>query len=83
MRFKVIQLVCGAGFSSSFTARYNSLTLSIKGDYAIEARAYDDGVAYRFVTDFKKPFAVKDETVVPVPDAQTVVERPVDGFDIA
>lgn len=47
----------------SFTARYNSLTLSIKGDYAIEARAYDDGVAYRIVTDFKKPFAVRDETV--------------------
>lgn len=48
---------------SSFDTEYNRLVLEIKGDYSIEARAYNDGVAYRFVTDFKKPFTVKDEEV--------------------
>lgn len=48
---------------SGFSASYNSITLDIKGDYSLEARAYNDGVAYRFVTRFKKPFIVEDERV--------------------
>ena len=30
----------------------NELTLKFKGDYSVVFRAYDDGVAYRFVTAF-------------------------------
>ena len=41
---------------------YNALTLKFKGGWSVEFRAYDDGVAYRFVTTRKKPFCVKDET---------------------
>lgn len=48
---------------SSFEAAYNWTTIKVKGGYSIEARAYDDGVAYRFVTAFKDPKIVKNETV--------------------
>lgn len=30
---------------------YNDLRLSFKGDYAVEFRVFNDGVAYRFITD--------------------------------
>jgi alpha-glucosidase len=33
---------------------YNMLSLKMKGNYAIEFRAYDNGVAYRFVTTLGK-----------------------------
>lgn len=38
----------------------NSLVLQYKG-YSLEARAYDDGVAWRWVTARRKPFKVVDE----------------------
>ena len=41
---------------------YNALTLKFKGGWNVEFRAYNDGVAYRFVSTLKKPFCVKDET---------------------
>ncbi|HVG42828.1 MAG TPA: glycoside hydrolase family 97 N-terminal domain-containing protein, partial [Chitinophagaceae bacterium] len=34
--------------------QYNELTLSFKGNYALKLRAYNEGVAYRFETDFKE-----------------------------
>ena len=43
--------------------RYNELTLSFKGDYQLRFRAYDDGVAYRFVTDMDGELVVADELV--------------------
>ena len=39
----------------------NTLTLSFKGDYAIEVRAYDEAAAYRFVTTRKGDYTVKNE----------------------
>lgn len=42
---------------------YNELTINTKGNYKITFRAYNDGVAYRFSTNFKKPFKVKKEDV--------------------
>ena len=42
--------------------QYNELTLSFKGNYKVIFRAYNEGVAYRFQTDFKKPFKVIKET---------------------
>ena len=32
---------------------YNGITLKMKGDWSLEFRAYDDGVAYRFVSNRK------------------------------
>lgn len=49
--------------SAEMTDTYNALTLTMKGDYSIEFRAYDDGIAYHFATTKKEPFCVKNETV--------------------
>lgn len=40
---------------------YNELTLKFKNDYSIIFRAYDDGIAYRFISTSKKPFKVISE----------------------
>ncbi len=47
--------------------QYNELILNckdkyVKGKYKVIFRAYNDGVAYRFATEFKKPFKVVSET---------------------
>ena len=41
--------------------RYNELTLTFAGNYALIFRAYDDGVAYRFSTSFDKPITIVSE----------------------
>ena len=41
---------------------YNELTLNLKGNYKVVFRAYDEGVAYRFETDFRKPIIIENET---------------------
>ena len=40
--------------------RFNEMTLKFK-DFSVIFRAYDDGMAYRFVSHLKKPYQVKDE----------------------
>ncbi len=42
---------------------YNELIINFKGNYSLTFRAFDDGVAYRFSTSFKKPIIVKKENV--------------------
>ena len=42
---------------------YNELIINFKGNYKLTFRAFDDGVAYRFSTSFKKPIIVKKENV--------------------
>jgi alpha-glucosidase len=41
--------------------RFNELTLTFEGSYALIFRAYDDGVAYRFATLFDGPITVISE----------------------
>ena len=41
--------------------RYNQLTLECKGNYGIIFRAYDEGVAYRFITRRKGELVVQSE----------------------
>ena len=48
---------------ASFEAAYNYIRLSYDGDYILQFRAYNDGVAYRFVTSFADDIVVKNETV--------------------
>ncbi len=48
---------------ASFQADYNYLRLRFEGDYILQFRAYNDGVAYRFVTSFPAETVVKDELV--------------------
>jgi alpha-glucosidase len=40
---------------------YNQLRLDFKGDYSVEFRAYDDGIAYRFITRKKGSIDVMHE----------------------
>ncbi len=41
----------------------NTLVLNFKGDYAVEFRAYNEGVAYRFIYSGQKPINIKHEGV--------------------
>lgn len=50
--------------AESLPERYNAATFDFKGNWGIEFRTYDDGVAYRFVSKNKKPLTVTDEEVV-------------------
>lgn len=45
------------------TDTYNELILKFKEGFSLVFRAYNDGIAYRFVSDLKKPFEVKSEEV--------------------
>lgn len=49
--------------SATMTDSYNALTLQMKGDWSVEFRAYDDGVAYRFASTGKQPYEIKSEQV--------------------
>ena len=42
---------------------YNEMTLQFKGNWSLVFRAYNDGIAYRFVNKNKKPFNVVNELV--------------------
>lgn len=58
---------------------YNLLRLDFKGDFSVEFRAYDDGIAYRFITNKKDSLIVTDENVhLAFPDAvkATYLETP-------
>lgn len=48
---------------ASIATTYNAMTLRFQGNYSLEFRAYDDGVAYRFITEMKEGYQVKDECV--------------------
>ena len=47
--------------ADSLHEHYNALTLRMKGDWEVEFRAYDDGIAYRFVNRTRKPFTILNE----------------------
>ena len=49
--------------SETMVDRYNGLILHSKDGWAVEFRAYDDGVAYRFINDQKNPIVVLSEQV--------------------
>ncbi|MBX2893443.1 MAG: glycoside hydrolase family 97 protein [Saprospiraceae bacterium] len=48
--------------SATVTDQFNELTLTFKGDWGVVFRAYNEGVAYRFFTNFKGKATVLDET---------------------
>lgn len=41
----------------------NEMVLNMKGGYSVEFRAYDDGIAYRFVTNLGKTIEVNNEDI--------------------
>lgn len=46
---------------STITNSYNQLVLKFKGGYSVEFRAFDDGYAYRFITELKGIQEIKNE----------------------
>ena len=46
---------------STVKSNYNALVMTFKGNYAVEFRAFDDGVAYRFITHKKGDIEVTNE----------------------
>lgn len=48
-------------FRSTIKDHYNALRIDFATRYAVEFRAYDEGVAYRFVTNFKHDFKLENE----------------------
>ncbi len=47
--------------TSTIKSHFNELTVYFKGKYALIFRAYDDGVAYRWITQFDKEIKVINE----------------------
>jgi alpha-glucosidase len=48
---------------ASVTSRYNKLLMTFKGNYSVEFRVFDNGVAYRFITTKKGELEVLNEEV--------------------
>lgn len=64
--------------------RCNMLRLDFRGGWAVEFRAYDDGMAYRFVTALGHDIEVLSEKVViRFPDGYTAVVQQPGGFKTA
>lgn len=48
--------------TSIITDQYNEIKLTFKGNYRVVFRAYNNGIAYRFETQYKKDIKVLSET---------------------
>ena len=46
---------------TSMGVEYNELTLSCRTGFALQVRAYNQGIAYRYVSDCAVPYGVRDE----------------------
>ena len=46
---------------STVRSNYNDLTMTFKGNYAVQFRAFDDGIAYRFITSKKGDVEIMNE----------------------
>lgn len=48
-------------FRDEIKDNYNALRIDYAANFSVEFRAYDEGVVYRFVTNFKQDFIVENE----------------------
>ncbi|TSJ40456.1 glycoside hydrolase family 97 protein [Mucilaginibacter corticis] len=66
---------------STVKSVYNAVLLNFKGNYSVEFRAFDDGVAYRFITAKKGDIEVKDEDyTINFPDSYLLHLQENNGF---
>ncbi|MET4080915.1 alpha-glucosidase [Pedobacter sp. UYP30] len=66
---------------STVKNNYNGLVLNFKGDFSVEFRAFDDGVAYRFITAKKGNIEVmNEEFAVNLPNDYLLHVQQHDGF---
>ena len=69
---------------STISNKYNQLLLKFKGDYSVEFRAFDDGIAYRFITNKKGMIEVGNEIFqVNFPDNYLLHMQQPGGFKTA
>ncbi|MCR5244456.1 MAG: glycoside hydrolase family 97 protein [Bacteroidales bacterium] len=60
---------------------YNQLLMKFKGGYSVEFRAFNDGIAYRFITNLPGKVEVLDEEIgVRFPEACTLTLQQCDRF---
>lgn len=63
---------------------YNRLLLDFEGDYSVEIRAFNDGIAYRFITDKSGEFEIfNEEFVVNFPEEYLVHLQQTPSFKTA
>lgn len=69
---------------STVANRYNQLLLKFKGNYSVEFRAFDDGFAYRFLTNLKDEQEIINETFkLNLPDNSLLHMQQPGGFKTA
>lgn len=69
---------------SSVPNNYNYLTLNFKNQFSVEFRAFNDGVAYRFITSKKNDIEVIDEEFkLAIPDDYLLHIQATGGFKTA
>lgn len=69
---------------STVSNHYNYLVLNFKGDYAVEFRAFDDGISYRFITSKKGEIEVLNEDfAINFPDNYLLHVQQPGGFKTA
>ncbi|WP_080903288.1 glycoside hydrolase family 97 protein [Parabacteroides sp. Marseille-P3160] len=63
---------------------YNQLRLTFKGNYVVEFRAFNDGIAYRFITNNKdEAYVTGEDFVINFPDAYLAHLQQPQGFKTA
>jgi len=66
---------------STVRSVYNAVLLNFKGNYSVEFRAFNDGIAYRFITSKKGEIEVKDEDyTINFPDSYLLHLQENNGF---
>lgn len=69
---------------STIVNHYNQLLLNFRGNYSVEFRAFDDGVAYRFITNKKGEVEISDELFqVNLPEGYLLHVQQSNGFKTA
>lgn len=69
---------------STVRSIYTDLLMNFKGDYAVEFRAFDDGIAYRFITKKKGAIEIMNEDfTLNFPEEDTLNLQQVNGFKTA
>ncbi len=69
------------GIRKEVPDKYNQLTLQFKDGYSLIFRVYDDGVAYRWETDFKGEMIVYNEQVeYRFPEDHEMINHVVDSY---
>ncbi|MDD4698427.1 MAG: glycoside hydrolase family 97 catalytic domain-containing protein, partial [Fermentimonas sp.] len=66
---------------SSINNHYNQLIVNFKGNYAVEFRAFDGGIAYRFISRMKDDIEVMGENFsISFPENYTAYTQQPNGF---